>query len=225
MTRSIQACLLILALASLVWAQSAQKDERELWLVRSHNITNDVLKDAADLSSMQRAVLWAKLAQRWWSEDQKRARTWSANAIEVVEQVPNKETEAEREKRLDTARALLTILTPLDQQFTKRLMTVLTPLDKSAQPENNGSADALIDAAITIVKDDPKRAAEIGALALTSGAPDNIDQLLFLPSRPSPFAHSCAWRCSTPRFNVSNQPHEISRGLHGFLKPICVICG
>src|SRR5215467_14398756 len=177
MKRSIHACLLILALAPLGFAQSTQKDERELWLVRSQNITNDLLKDATDLSSLQRAVLWAKLAQRWWREDLKRARTWIANAIEVVEQVPNNETQVEREDRLDTARVLLTILTPLDEKFTKRLMTVLTPAEKSAEP--NWSSDALIDAAVAVVKDDPKRAAEIGAWALRSGAPDNLDQLLF----------------------------------------------
>src|SRR6185503_10898891 len=119
----------ILALVSSGLAQSitnAQNDAHELWLVRSQNITNDVLKDAADLSSMQRAVLYAKLAERWWRDDPKRATTWIVNAIEAVEQVPNKETPAEREERLQTARALLTIVTPLDQKFTKRLLAVLT---------------------------------------------------------------------------------------------------
>src|SRR6185369_15466985 len=77
--RSIQACLVLLALVSVGLAQfvtPAQNDERELWLVRSQNITNDVLKDAGDLSSMQRAVLWVKLGQRWWRDDQKRAGSW-----------------------------------------------------------------------------------------------------------------------------------------------------
>jgi hypothetical protein len=177
MKRSVQSWLLILALASVGLAQSAHKDERELWLVRSQNVTNDLLKDASDLSSLQRAVLWAKLAQRWWREDQKRARTWIADAIETVKQVPNKETQAEREDRLEAARVLLTIVTPLDQKFTKSLMTVLTAGDKSAEP--NWSSDALIDAAVVVVNDDPKRAAELGALALRSGAPDNLEQLLF----------------------------------------------
>ena len=184
MKRSVHACLLLLALASVGLAQPTQKGERELWLVRSQNITNDLLKDAGDLNSMQRAVLWGKLAQRWWREDQKRARTWGANAIEIVEQVPNKETEEERDDRFETARALLTILTPLDAKFTKQLLTVLTPPNKSSQPDGNGSANALIDAAVAVVKDDPKRAAEIGALALRSGAPDNLD-LLLLPLRAS----------------------------------------
>jgi len=64
---------------------SAQKEGRELWQIRAQNVTNDLLKDAADLSPMQRAVLWVKLAQGWWREDPKRARTWVTSAIEVVE--------------------------------------------------------------------------------------------------------------------------------------------
>jgi hypothetical protein len=164
---------MILALAP---ATSAQKDAQLLWRVRSQNITDDLLKDGADLSSMQRAVLWMKLAQRWWPDDPKRARIWITNAIEVVEQVPNKETPEERGKRLQTARDLLTIVTPLDQKYIKRLMTVLTSEARAARSDTAG---ALIDAAVAVVDEDPKRAAEIAAMALRTGAPQNLDQLAF----------------------------------------------
>src|ERR1043166_1180137 len=177
MKHSVPTCRMILGLAQATTL--AQNNERELWLVRAQNITSDLLKDGADLSSMQHAVLWVKLAQRWWREDPKRASTWIDNAIEVVEQVPNKETPDEREKRLETARVLLTTATQLDQKFTKRLLTVLTPVDKSAEPQGNGNADALIDVAVAVVRDDPKRAADLGALALRTGAPENRDQMLF----------------------------------------------
>jgi hypothetical protein len=159
----------------------AQKrdSEYQLWLVRSQTLTTDLLNDAADLSSMQRAVLWAKLAQRWWREDPKRARTWVANAIEVVEQVPNKETPAERQQRMETASVLLTIVTPLDQKLSKRLLTVLAS-GKSTDDERCIAANALIDAAVAVVNDDPKRAAELGALAFRTGSPNNnIRELLF----------------------------------------------
>ena len=156
-----------------------QDSEYQLWLVRSQNLTTDLLKDAADLNSMQRAVLWVKLAQRWWREDPKRARTWITNAIEVVEQVPNKETPREREDRLDTARVLLTIVTPFDQKFAKQLLTVLAP-DNSTDYERSAIANAFIDAAVAVVKDDPKRAAELGTLAFRTGSPNNnIRELLF----------------------------------------------
>src|SRR5690242_7457859 len=126
MPRSIHACLLILVLAPLALAQSVQKEDRELWLARAQNLTSDLLKDGSDLNSMQRAVLWAKLAQRWWREDPKRARTWIVNAIEVVEQVPNKENPEARQQRLATAQTLLAIVTPLDQKLSKRLLTLLS---------------------------------------------------------------------------------------------------
>jgi hypothetical protein len=175
MKRSIYAFLVIVAMSRFGLAQN---DARELLLVRSQNITNDLLKDAADLSSMQRAVLWVKLAKGWWPEDPKRARTWIGNAIEVVEQVPNKEKPEEREKRLETARVLLAIVTPLDQKLSNRLLTVLNP-DKSTQNEDSGTAFALVEAATRILEDNPKRAAELAALALRTGEAHNIDQLLY----------------------------------------------
>ena len=210
MKRWIHACTIILTLTSYGLAQSetpAQNDARELWLVRSQNITNDVLKDAGDLSAMQHAVLYVKLAQRWWRDDPKRATTWITNAIETVEQVPNKESGADREERLQTARVLLTIVTPLDQKFTKRLLTILTD-NKLTENERFGVADALINAAVAIVKEDPKRAAELGALALRTGAPNNLDSLLF------PLRSRCSRQFSQRRLphrtnqSSSPQPHR-----------------
>lgn len=163
------------------WTGFAQQrdSEYQLWLVRSQTLTTDLLKDAADLSSVQRAVLWVKLAQRWWREDPKRARTWITNAIEVVEQVPNKETPKERQERLETARVLLTIVTPLDQKLAKQLLAVLASA-KSTDDDRSAAANALIDAAVSVVEDDPKRAAELGALAFRTGLPsNNIRELLF----------------------------------------------
>lgn len=178
MKRSIHACLIILALAPLGLAQTVNPDARELWLVRSQTLTSDLLKDAADLSTQQRAVLWAKLAQRWWREDPKRARIWVLNAIEVVEQVPNKEAPEERQIRLETGQVLLAIVTPLDQKLSNRLLTVLSP-EKSTQNEDSGTAFALVEAATRILEDNPKRAAELGAMALRTGQPHNIDSLLY----------------------------------------------
>ena len=184
--RSVCACFIPLALLTTLSlaAPSArgQKEGRELWQIRAQNITNDLLKDAADLSSMQHAVLWVKLGQRWWREDPKRARTWVTNAIEVVEQVPNKETPAERQERMETASVLLTIVTPLDQKLSKRLLTVLAS-GKSTDDERSAAANSLIDAAVAFVKDDPKRAAELGALAFRTGSPNNNVRDLLFPLR------------------------------------------
>ena len=182
------ACFILLALLTTLSLAAPspcdQKEARELWRVRAQTITDDLLKDATDLSPMQRAVLWAKLGQRWWREDPKRARVWITNAIEVVEQVPNKETPEERQERLETASVLLAIVTPLDSKLGKKLLTVLVS-DKSTDNEHSAAANALIDAAVTVVKDDPKRAYELGALALRTGRPNNSIRELLFPLRAS----------------------------------------
>ena len=175
---SVHTWLLILVLASVGSAQTVQNDARELWLVRAQDITSDLLKDGTDLSSMQRAVLWAKLAKYWWREDPKRARIWIANAIDVVEQVPNKETPDERRARLETAQTVYAIVIPLDQNLSKRLLAILGP-DKSASDERDGAAFALMNAANAMVEEDPNRAAELGAQALRLGRPSNMDPLLY----------------------------------------------
>ena len=177
-------CFILMALLTSLsgWTGFAQQrdSEYQLWLVRSQTLTTDLLKDAADLSSMQRAVVWVKLAQRWWREDPKRARTWVTNAIDVVEQVPNKETPDERRERLDTAIVLLAIVTPLDSKLGKQVLAILVS-DKSTDNERSYAAAALIDAAVSVVEDDPRRAYELVALAFRTGRPNNnIREVLFL---------------------------------------------
>ena len=182
--RPVCACFVLLLTTLSLAPPSAcgQKEAQDLWQIRAENITNDLLKDATDLSSTQRAVLWGKLGQRWWREDPKRARTWITNAIEVVQQVPNKETSVERQERMETATVLLTIVTPLDQSLAKQLLPVLAS-DKSTDDERGYAANALIDAAVSVVKDDPQRAAELGALALRTGRPSNSIRELLFPLR------------------------------------------
>ncbi len=182
MRRACTCVILMALLASLSgWTGFAQQrdSEYQLWLVRSQTLTTDLLKDAADLSSMQRAVLWVKLAHRWWREDPKRARTWVTNAIEVVEQVPNKETPSERQERMLTASVLLAIVTPLDSKLGKQVLAILVS-DKPTDNERSYAAAALIDAAVSVVKENPQRAYELGTLAFRTGRPNNnIRELLF----------------------------------------------
>src|SRR6185369_554962 len=113
--------LIVLALPGSIFAQRSkpapQTDNAdELWRVRAQTITDDVLKDAADLNSLRRALVWGKLAEIWWLEDKRRALTWITNAIEVVEQVPNRESPQERQQRMGTAKILLGVSSRLDEK-------------------------------------------------------------------------------------------------------------
>jgi hypothetical protein len=172
--------LLVLALLSQIPAAGQQNDNAsELWRIRSQSLTDELLKDGADLKPLRRAVLWTRLAQRWWKQDRRRATIWLGNAVEVVEQVPNKESPEDREERLRTARQMLPVVAACEPKFGKRLVNVLTPDDKSAITERLENANALIYAADSLFKDDPRRAAELGALALRLGPPDDFSSLLF----------------------------------------------
>lgn len=171
---SIFICLLIVALQPqfALLAKAAVPEQTEatyqLWLVRSQAITDDLIKDAADLDQSDRALLLARLAQQWWQANPEKARVWMANAIETVEAVPNKEAPDKRQERLTVARLLFQIAAPLDQKLTKRLLVILSD-DRLADAERTANADSLIDAATSLADTDPKRAAELTALALRTG--------------------------------------------------------
>lgn len=187
--------LIVLALQCSIFAQRSKPTPQtdnadELWRVRAQTITEDVLKDAANLNSLRRALVWSKLALVWWLQDQRRARTWITSAVEVVEQVPNRESPKERQQRLATAQVVLLTASRLDEKLSKRLITLISNVDESTSTDDrNGTANSLIHAAIRA--DDPKRAAELGAEALRIGIPSDIADLLFaLRARDAKLADS-----------------------------------
>ena len=175
--------LIVLALPCSIFAQRSkpapQTDNAdELWRVRAQTITDDVLKDTSSLNSLRRALVWAKLAEIWWLADQRRAQTWITSAVEIVEQVPNRESPQERQQRMGTAKFLLNVASRFDQKLSQRLITLVTDVDESTSADDrDGSANSLIHVAIRT--DDPKRAAELGAQALRMGIPSDIADLLF----------------------------------------------
>ena len=175
--------LIVLALPCSIFAQRSkpapQTDNAdELWRVRAQTITDDVLKDTSSLNSLRRALVWAKLAEIWWLADQRRAQTWITSAVEIVEQVPNRESPQERQQRMGTAKFLLNVASRFDQKLSQRLITLVTDVDESTSADDrDGSANSLIHVAIRT--DDPKRASELGAQALRIGIPSDIADLLF----------------------------------------------
>jgi hypothetical protein len=179
-------CLLVVAMQPAPdFAQQQNSTQRgissyDLWLVRSQTITGDLIKDSADLSNSERAVLWARLGAKWWRDDPEKARSWMLKGIEIVESVPNKENPAEQRERLTTTRRLLQIVAPLDEKLNVRLVALLKQ-DAEAEPptERAANADALIQTAILLVELDPKRAAELGMLALRIGPPTDMTRLLW----------------------------------------------
>jgi len=169
----------LLVLLALPISIFAQNPANELWRVRAEGITEDLINDGQQLPPLRRAVLRARLAERWWRDDQRRAAGRLQSAVEIVEQVPNKETVNERRERLETAGVLLKIAIRLDRKLAQRLVAVLSSEENLKGIEGNGNADALINAAASLVDLDARRAAELGALALRIGPPSDVAALLF----------------------------------------------
>lgn len=96
--RHLLLCALIAATLPLTaFSQEAAPAQQgsaaaDLWLVRSQTITDALIKDAADFTLSGRALLWARLAQRWSRDDPEKSRSWMVKSIEIVEAIPNRET-------------------------------------------------------------------------------------------------------------------------------------
>ena len=175
--RSLTCFLILILLPSLpVAAQisSAQKDRNDLRRLQSQAITDELLNDARQLSPLRRAEILTRIGHRWWLYDQRQARIWVGNAIDIVETGSNQETSDERRQRLETARQMLKFVSALDQKLSGRLVTLLGNKEVSSDTERIENAQGLIDAARGLASHDPKRGAEMGARALRLGPPTQI---------------------------------------------------
>jgi hypothetical protein len=170
------AAFTLIILLSVVICANGQPNE--LWRARSEALTDDLLKDAGQMSAARRAVILGRLGQGWWTEDEFRARRWFQSAIELVEQAPNKESAAERRERILAARKLLKMVAPLDQKLMAPLIKILTPDAQTPDNERTENADWLVNSATDLVAVHPNRADELARLALRVGPPNDIATFL-----------------------------------------------
>jgi hypothetical protein len=183
MRRTVAASTLIILLSVAICTSGQQN---EVWRARAEALTDDLLKDAAQLSAARRAMVLGRIGQGWWDEDQSRARKWFQNAIELVEQVPNKETSNERRERMETARKILNMVARLDQKLTLPLIKILTPDAQTSDSERTENADWLIYSATDLVAVDPNRANELASLAVRVGPPNDFASFLVAMRRTDP---------------------------------------
>jgi hypothetical protein len=175
----IVACLVCLTLAMTGVAQDKQPPI-DIWGLRSESITTSLIGDATSLESFERAIMFARLGDAWWDYDRERARSWIKKSIEIVEYMPDEHDATEHLQRLATAREILKIGGPRDEDLGRTLKDILTSdAGNGSTTENNLSADALIETALAIVKSDPQRAEELGVESLRIGHPTMLAGLLW----------------------------------------------
>jgi hypothetical protein len=178
----LAASALLLTSGAPCAAQSPRPEELpDPWLVRARAVSNDVAADASSLAPHDRALLWARLGEVWWKDDNRRARELMKKAVEEVESTPEHEEKDARARRLAAARVMLSVVGARDRALGERLVAVLAAKPKSAQAtdkEREQNAEALANAGLEVLDADPRRAAELGAASLRAGVSYKLGFLL-----------------------------------------------
>jgi hypothetical protein len=149
------------------------------WIERAQQLTDDLLSDTKALDTYDRAALWGRLAEVWWNEDPKQARTWFLNGIRLVESSPTGD-KADQTCRLVATRILLSISAARDPDFSNRLTTILTKhVDRNNEGQTRENADAVVEAALSMLATNPREAARIGGESLNLGISFRLANLLW----------------------------------------------
>lgn len=174
-------CVLLLGVATT----SAQGQKQEPlptvnpWIDRAQLLTDDLVGDAKSLDTYDRAQLWGRLADVWWTDDPKRARTWFLNGLKLVETLPG-DDKVDQSCRLIATRTLLSISAARAPEFTDRLTTILTKhVDRNNADQARENATALVEAALTMVATNPHEAGRLGAESLNLGLSLRLANLLW----------------------------------------------
>lgn len=182
--------LVLLVICPSYYAQEAQK--QDTWRKRSLAITDDLLTDAAKLTSYDKALLWTRMAHTWWRHDTHRARDWMRKAVDVVIASSDSETKSERQQRMKVTRAIFPIIAQKDKALSARLMQLFTvDLDRFDASERAANAQALSEAASTLLDTNTQQAFELGKASLRTGQSYQLTSLLWgLRARNSQMADS-----------------------------------
>lgn len=155
-------------------------DFENQWLIQAQVTTEDIIKGASNVKSYNRALLWARLGDIWWQSDKERARGFFLKAVEEAESKLTQEGAAISESRAATIRNLLAVIGARDSKLRARLMALLdTDSTNVARSGNNQNAHALLEAALAIVQENPRKAAALGSTSLRVGHSYLIEPLLF----------------------------------------------
>lgn len=152
---------------------------RLFWLSQAEATTDELVKHAIGLKPPQRAVLFGYLAKTWHGRDKVKARAYLKKAIEDVAQIPNRETFAERNERLQSARTLLVLAAKFESELTREINSILsTDVDHDPEEQRNANANAFVQAALTLVDSDPDKALSLGSMSVKLGRTPNMIYLL-----------------------------------------------
>jgi hypothetical protein len=176
-----------LAISGLGQKKETQRmSEARLWRFRADNITNTLLKEAVRLDELDRAFLYAKLGDLWWKFDQNQSDAWFIKSVDAIDFYSDEDIKNNLENYYKKTSQVLKLISNRNNKQTNRLIKIIAEVSEISDKAKNTNADTLIDFALLIVKDNPKKAIELGNLAFKIGMPENLYKLYWELRKSSP---------------------------------------
>lgn len=163
---------------SSTFGQVVEKQtEAALWRTRADTVTTNILKETVKVSELKRAVVYARLADAWWNLDKDQSNAWLEKAVDVIFFYSNDDIKRQPKEYAATVKQIVTATAGRNQKQFDRLIGLAASSNKADTTSPRLDANALIDLAMTVVKSNPHKAAEIGILAFRVGQPDRFHHL------------------------------------------------
>lgn len=93
--------------------------------ITAEGLTQDVIDSGWRLPKHLRPLALARLCSAWWKVDRTRAAAWCTDSVEAVTSVPQNERTDERDLRLRTARAIFSVVAPLNREWGDRVLQTI----------------------------------------------------------------------------------------------------
>lgn len=160
--------------------------QRDLWRTRADVLTGALLKDSSKKDTLDHALITAKLGDLWWETDQVRANAWIEKSVDAICFYSPDKSKGESDKFFRVARQVLALVSNHNKKQAIRLSQVLSESENGTDSDKKQNAEALVEEALRIVKENPKGAADLGVEALYLGFPSKAAALSWALRRYNP---------------------------------------
>ncbi|HBR57088.1 MAG TPA: hypothetical protein DEA22_06415 [Blastocatellia bacterium] len=160
--------------------------QAQLWRLRAETITDNLIKETVKLSELDRALLFAELGDSWWKADPRQSDIWFEKSVDAIFFFSSDDTESGLSDLFQTSRKILRLIGSRNRKLASRLVGILSDMKKPSESDKDANANALVEYALLIVKQEPTRSLQMGELALSVGLPRELYRLVWELNRNNP---------------------------------------
>lgn len=155
------------------------KHEIEKWRVRSDTISASIENDISFLTITNKVTFLGQLGRLWWITNPEYAKTFVKKAISLTD-FSQTEDKSLRNEKIAATRKLLNILVSFDSVSANKLAMRLKELSEADLSDQVSAlnSDTLLNAALSILQNDPKTAFQFGLASLDYGIVPKTNLLL-----------------------------------------------